>query len=281
MADKDTFVKFSEFLSLKRYSQSTIGAYLSMVGKFQEFLGLVPMERLNGDIILIQTMDFIKAKGYSASSHKQVLGALGLFYVDFMRIGVDFRSIYPSRKEKRLPQILSLEEVGSIIAKTENLKHKTILMTVYGLGLRRSELRNLKISDIDGNRMLVHIKQAKGKKDRVVPLSIRLLEQLREYYKCYRPKIYLFNGPKGEPYSTSSVRSIFASACQRARIAKYVTLHSLRHAYATHLLDSGVDIRIIQQLLGHVNIKTTMTYTHVTTRSVQNVTSPLDFLHID
>ncbi|MEM6517176.1 MAG: tyrosine-type recombinase/integrase [Bacteroidota bacterium] len=281
MTHKDTFAKFSEFLALKRYSGSTINAYLSMVTKFQEFLGLVPMERLNNDVILIKTMDFIQAKGYSVSSHKQVLGALGLFYTDFMRIRVDFRNIYPARREKRLPQILALEEVELLISGTKNLKHRTILMTIYDLGLRRSELLNLKISDIDGNRMLVHIKQAKGKKDRVVPLSLKLLEQLREYYKSYRPKIYLFNGRKGEPYSTSSLRSIFTSACQRAKITKYVTLNSLRHAYATHLMDAGVNIRIIQQLLGHANIKTTMRYTRVTTRSVQNVTSPLDFLNIE
>ena len=209
------------------------------------------------------------------------MGALGLFYTDFMRMRVDFSSIYPSRKEKRLPQILALEEVELLILRTKNLKHKTILMTIYALGLRRSKLLNLKISDIDRNRMLVHIKQAKGKKDRVVPLSLKLLEQLREYYKSYRPKIYLFNGRKGEPYSTSSLRSIFTSACQRAKITKYVTLNSLRHAYATHLMDAGVNIRIIQQLLGHANIKTTMRYTRVTTRSVQNVTSPLDFLNIE
>ncbi len=281
MANKDTFVKFSEFLALKRYSSSTIRTYLSMVNKFQEFLGLVPVERLNNDAIVIKTMDFIHAKGYSASSHKQVLGALGLFYVDFMRIRVDFSNIYPSRKEKRLPQILALEEVELLILRTKNQKHKTILMTIYALGLRRSELLNLKISDIDGNRMLVHIKQAKGKKDRVVPFSHKLLKQLREYYRGYRPKIYLFNGPKGEPYSTSSLRSVFASACKRANITKYVTLHSLRHSYATHLMDSGVDVRIIQQLLGHANIKTTMRYTHVTTRSVKNINSPLDFLEID
>ena len=162
MTHKDTFVKFSEFLALKRYSGSTINAYLSMVTKFQEFLGLVRMERLNKDVILIKTMDFIQAKGYSVSSHKQVLGALGLFYTDFMRIRVDFRNIYPARREKRLPQILALEEVELLISGTKNLKHRTILMTIYDLGLRRSELLNLKISDIDGNRMLVHIKQAKG-----------------------------------------------------------------------------------------------------------------------
>ena len=180
-----------------------------------------------------------------------------------------------------MPQILAKEEVAKIIGKTKNHKHRTILLTTYALGLRRSEVINLKVADIDGNRKLVHIKNAKGHKDRVLPLSDKLLRLLRDYYKDYRPKEYLFYGTDHGKYSQTSLRSIFKKACRTASIKKHVTFHSLRHAYATHLLDSGVDIRMIQELLGHNSIKTTMRYTHVTTRCIQNIQSPIDFLDLD
>jgi len=151
-----------------------------------------------------------------------------------------------------------------------------MLMTCYGLGLRRSEVLDLRINDIDGGRRLVHIKNAKGNKDRIVPISEKLLVLLREYYSAYKPRGYLFYGIKHDRYSETSFRNVFTQACKRANIRKNVTIHSLRHAYATHLMDNGTDIRLIQELLGHNSIKTTMQYTHVTTRSIQNVRNPLD-----
>lgn len=279
--DKVTSVKFSQFLALKRYSPKTIEIYANRVSKFQDFVGETPIERLDAQAIIIKSLDFVRCRNYGTSTHKQVMGALKLFYCHFLGVKISFAPVYPSRRQRFLPQILSKEEVAGIFSVTQNLKHKTILMTIYALGLRRSELIHLKISDIDGQRMLVHIKNAKGAKDRVVPLSQKLLAQLRKYYRAYKPHHFLFYGTNQQKYSESSLRNIFAKACNRANIKKQVTLHGLRHAYATHLLDSGVDIRIIQELLGHNNIKTTMRYTHVTNRSIQHLKSPLDFLEIE
>ncbi|MDC6367607.1 MULTISPECIES: tyrosine-type recombinase/integrase [Flavobacteriaceae] len=280
MADKDTFVKFSEFLKLKRYSPSTINTYTSLIHRFQRFVGETPLEKLDHHVIVSKVLDFIKKQRYGTSAHKQLLGALRVFYNEFNSIKIDFTTIYPTRKQKFLPEILSKEEVERMLRVTTNLKHKTILLCIYGLGLRRSELIQLKLSDIDGQRMMVHIKNAKGQKDRVVPLSPKLLAHLRNYYRAYKPNHYLFYGAKKQKYSETSLRSIFRKACREANIKKHVTPHSLRHAYATHLMDSGVSIRIIQELLGHNSLKTTMKYTRVTTKSMRNIKTPVDFLNI-
>jgi site-specific recombinase XerD len=160
---------------------------------------------------------------------------------------------------------------------TKNLKHKAMLTTIYALGLRSGELINLKMSHIDKHRGTIIIKAAKGKRDRLLPFPESLKIMLREYYVKYKPKSYLFEGQK-KKYSPASLRAVFKSAMNRAGIRKEVTLHSLRHAYATHLLESGTDLRLIQELLGHNNIKTTMLYTHVSKRSMLQVKSPLDFL---
>ncbi len=278
MLDKDTFQKFGELLQLKRYSPNTIKTYVNMVVIFQKFIGRTPIERLNKENISISIIKLIKHKNYSTASHKQLIGALNIFYRDLFNRPIDFSPIYPARKQYTLPEILSKEEVRSIIEVTTNIKHKTIIMTIYALGLRRSELINLNISDIDSKRGVVHIKKGKGSKDRIIPLSKKLLSQLRTYFKIYRPEQFLFCGAKKNKYSAASLRNIFKSSCKKASINKHVTLHSLRHAYATHLMDNGTDVRLIQELLGHNSIKTTMRYTHVTTKSIKNIKSPLDFL---
>ncbi|MCL4164664.1 UNVERIFIED_CONTAM: hypothetical protein GTU68_007824 [Idotea baltica] len=160
---------------------------------------------------------------------------------------------------------------------TVNLKHKAMLTTIYALGLRSGELINLKMSHIDKYRDIITIKAGKGKRDRQLPFPESLKIILREYYIKYKPKTYLFEGQKSQ-YSPASLRAVFKDSVKRGGITKEVTLHSLRHAYATNLLESGTDLRLIQELLGHNNIKTTMLYTHVSKRSMLQVKSPLDFL---
>ena len=162
----------------------------------------------------------------------------------------------------------------------ENSKHKCLIMTAYSAGLRIGELLNLKPEDIDSKRMLITIRQGKGKKDRVTLLAGRLLELLREYYVKYHPKEYLFEGIAGGKYSASSVQSILKEACRKARITKHVTMHTLRHSFATHLLEHNTDIRYIQELLGHANPKTTQIYTHITTKGLDQLRSPLDYLEL-
>ena len=178
-----------------------------------------------------------------------------------------------------LPNVLSKEETKRLLLALRNVKHKTMLSLVYSCGLRRSELLNLKLPDIDSNRKLVIVRQAKGKKDRIVPLSDKILILLREYYVAYKPLQWLFEGQvKGERYDERSLANVLKQAVEKAEINKPVTLHWLRHSYATHLLESGTDLRYIQEILGHSRSRTTEIYTHVSNKSIQKIISPFDSL---
>jgi len=190
----------------------------------------------------------------------------------------EFYDLPRPKKPFKLPSVLAEEEVISLVQKIENIKHRAIILAGYSAGMRVSEIINLKVNDIDSKRMMIHIKAAKGKKDRMVPLSKRLLETLRDYYRKYKPKEYLFEGQTGESYSSRSIQLILSAAKLKAKVKKKGSTHMLRHSYATHLLESGTDIRIIQELLGHNSIKTTMRYTHVSRKSLDKVGSPLDKL---
>ena len=182
-------------------------------------------------------------------------------------------------REHKLPNVLSKEEVKKILEVPANMKHRVMLSVIYACGLRRSELLNLKPVHVDSKRQLLLIINSKGKKDRVVPLSERITVMLREYYKTYRPKEWLFEGQSpGTRYSEQSLQSVLKQALAKTGIRKPVTLHWLRHSYATHLLESGTDLRYIQEILGHKNSKTTEIYTHVSTKSLQKIKSPFDDL---
>lgn len=245
---------------------------------FRKFFNLSDehLEQLEDKDVITSIIKLVKTKNYSASSQKQLIGALNLFYKELFKRQIDFSIIYPVRRENYLPQILSKSEVKLLLDNTINIKHKAILSTIYGMGLRISEALNLKIIDIDSKRMLVHIKNAKGKKDRFVMLPENLLVLLREYFKKYRPEVYLFEGHYSKQYSASSIRKILKSSLNKAKIKKPTTVHTLRHTFATHLLENGTDIRIIQKLLGHKNIGTTLQYTQVAKSTIENVVSPLD-----
>jgi site-specific recombinase XerD len=182
-----------------------------------------------------------------------------------------FYSIERPRKEKQLPEVLAKEEIIKIINSTNNIKHRCIVGLLYSSGLRRSELLNLTITDIDSKRMVVKINNAKGNKDRISILSPSILKDLRHYYKAYQPKKYLFEGQKGNKYSVTSVLNIISAATKKAGILKRVTPHMLRHSFATHLLENGTDLRHIQLLLGHSSTKTTEIYTHVANRSFMEI----------
>jgi integrase/recombinase XerD len=175
-----------------------------------------------------------------------------------------------------LPNVLSKEEVLKIIDSTENIKHKTLLALIYSAGLRISEALSMKPKDIDSVRMLIHVKNAKGKKDRYTLLSEKVLTLLREYYLVYKPKEFLFEGQFGGMYSSRSAQIILKHAAKKALIKKTITLHTLRHSFATHLLESGTDLRYIQELLGHSSPKTTMIYTHVSNNSLKKIKNPFD-----
>lgn len=272
------FEEFKTILKIKRYSNSTINSYLNALNQFSKTLNYnqLRISKLEERDIILSTIKVIETKKYGISSQKQLIGALKLFYLELFKFDVDFSMIYPTRKTESLPQILSKQEVKQILSYYKNIKHKAIIGTIYGLGLRISELINLKISDIDSQRMLVHIKNSKGNRDRIVMLPQNLLVVLRKYFKKYKPANFLFEGQKQQQYSETSIRNILKDAVYRNNIKKHITVHSLRHSYATHLLENGTDIRIIQKLLGHKNITTTLQYTKVAESTLQNIKSPLD-----
>jgi integrase/recombinase XerD len=209
-----------------------------------------------------------------------VVNAIKLFFdkVEGAKLKVDL--VHRPKRPSLLPKVLAMEEVAAIINVLDNLKHKCMLSLIYSAGLRRSELIGMRIKNIDSKRMQLFIHQAKGRKDRIAPLSETVLQLLREYFKAYKPKDYLFEGINGEQYSERSLALVLKRACELAGIKKQVNLHMLRHSYATHLLESGTDLRYIQELLGHKSSRTTEIYTHVSQSSINKIISPLDKLNI-
>jgi integrase/recombinase XerD len=192
-----------------------------------------------------------------------------------------FFEIPRPKKPLKLPNVLAISQVEKLFSKLENLKHKTMLYLTYSAGLRVSEVVNLRIKDIHSERMVINIKGGKGKKDRMVILSEGILDLLRRYFSVYRPKDWLFEGQyRGSQYSARSLQQVFHRAKDDAKILQDVTFHSLRHSYATHLHESGTDIKLIQELLGHNDLKTTLRYTHVSTRTLTNIQSPFDKLNL-
>ena len=190
-----------------------------------------------------------------------------------------YRELERPKKIQQLPQVLSLDEVKSIFDHVDNTKHRAILMTIYSAGLRVGELIQLRIRDIDSHGMRIWVREGKGVKDRITVLSPKLLEILRAYFKEYRPKEYLFEGPNQSMYTAGSVRKVLYRAVSKAGIRKKVVPHTLRHSFATHLLESGTNLRYIQTLLGHTNPKTTEIYTHVSTKNLEEIKSPLDLMN--
>ena len=207
-----------------------------------------------------------------------MIATITKFYKEIFNRQISLKHLYPKRKEHKLPKFLTLEEVKQVLDATENLKHKAILTIIYSCGLRLSELINLKIADIKSESNLLLIRQSKGNKDRIVALPDKLLLLLREYYKVYQPKDFLFEGAKGDQYSERSVQLILKNAMSKAGVLSKGSVHTLRHSYATHLIKSGIDVRVVQELLGHNDIRTTMIYTHITDVDKKNTPSPLDFL---
>lgn len=271
---------FKAYLQQQRYSDNTIKSYADCLGSFFRFFNNKSVELYNPDDLIQFNNEYILKYNYSVSYQKQVINAVKLFFQLFPSTVFNVEQIQRPRNEKRLPIVLSLKEVESLLNCIVNIKHKTMIMMIYSCGLRRGELISLKIKDIDSDRMLVHIKQAKGKKDRMVPLSETMLSNLRNYVKVYRPDDILFTGQFGGEYSGTSLQAILRSALKKSKIIKPVTLHTLRHSYATHLLESGINLRYIQEVLGHSSPKTTQIYTHVSSEDYKKITNPLEKLSL-
>ena len=268
----------SNKLKERRYSQSTISVYTHCLRQFNAWLnGADPKDQKKKDID-----SFLRsvAKNYSRSTQNQYVNAIKFYYEQIVGRSKTFYDIDRPRKEKKLPIVLSQKEAKDLIDRAYNLKHKAIVVLLYSCGMRVGELINLKIEDIDSERMLISIRNAKGFKDRTVPLHPSSLNLLRQYFKKFRPREYLLNGQNGVKYSATSVRAVIRRSSKSAGIKKNVTPHTLRHSYATHLLESGVDLRIIQTILGHNSVKTTEIYTHVSKKHIANVYNPLDDISI-
>lgn len=270
---------FKNYLISQRYSPNTIKTYSDALGVFFQFHSNKAPEQLEIEDIIHFNTGYILRKNLSASYQNQVINAIKLFYRNRFNRVMDLNNIQRPRREKRLPNVLSKQEVKEILEAPTNLKHRAMLSLIYACGLRRSELLNLTLKDVLSDRNLLFIRQSKGKKDRVVPISDKIIEMLRTYYKAHKPKTWLFEGQyAGYQYSERSLQLVLKQALQKAGNEKPVSLHWLRHSYATHLLESGTDLRYIQELLGHSSSKTTEIYTHVTTKSLQQIRSPFDDL---
>jgi site-specific recombinase XerD len=260
---------------IARYSPSSIKSYIHAAGAFFRETGL-KVENVSEKEIEEYINERIRHGNISSAFQKHLLGALKLFYKFVFDRNIDVAHLYPSRKESKIPEVLSKEEVARIIEATENLKHKAIICTIYSGGLRLNECIDLKISDIDSGNMLIRISQGKGKKDRMVMLSGKLLLLLREYFLKHHPKKWLFEGVDDGQYSARSVQQIFKNSLHKAGVCKKASVHTLRHSFATHLIEQGTDIRYVQELLGHSNLKTTQIYTHITDLGKRKIKSPLD-----
>lgn len=271
---------YKDWLSSKRYSASTIKTYTEALSTFLKYYHHKPIVEITNNDIIAFNNDYILKNELSASYQNQIVNAIKLFFKTIEQSKIDISLVHRPKRYNPLPKVLAIEEISKIINALDNIKHKCMISLIYSAGLRRSELLNMKINHIDSKRMELFIEHSKGRKDRVVPLSSTVLQLLRSYYKAYQPKDFLFEGQSGENYSERSLALVLKSACQKAGIKKHVNLHMLRHSYATHLLETGTDLRYIQELLGHKSSRTTEIYTHVSQRALNKITSPLDKLDI-
>lgn len=272
--------EYTEKLKELRYSVNTLNVYTDLFEEFINYYPNKPVAEITEEEIIAFLRYLVNERKISTSYQNQSINAIKFYYE---RVLGGTRKIYlieRPRKENYLPEVLSEEEIALILKAIPNLKHKAIIMVIYSGGLRISELISLKVKDIDSDRMQIRISQAKGKKDRYTLLSKKTLLTLRLYFKEYKPKEWLFEGEGGGQYTDSSIYSVFKKALTAAKITKKVSIHSLRHSFATHLLENGTDLRYIQSLLGHSSSKTTEIYTHITNKGFDQIKNPLDKLDI-
>ena len=267
-----------ETLLLKAYSPNTIRTYCVEFSQLLYLLKDVPVDSLMPERLRSYFLYCTTTLNLSENQIHSRLNAVKFYFEQVLRHENFFFEIPRPRKKTILPKVISKSDISKIFSKIDNLKHLIMLKLCYGMGLRVSEIVNLKITNIDSQRMAVHIEASKGKSDRYVTLPSSILDDLRNYYCTYRPKTYLFEGQNGGQYAIRSAQAVFKNAMQRAKINKAVGIHGLRHSYATHLLECGTDMYFIQKLLGHRDIKTTEIYAKVSNRQMVNIKSPLDDL---
>ena len=265
-------------LRIRNYAVRTQKRYIEVVAQFAKYHGRSP-EFLGIEHIRDYQVHLVETKKVSLSLIRQVVAALRFLYKFTLRRDFPIEFIPYPKKERRLPVVLSRREMAQFLKAVLNQKHRTLLMVAYGTGLRISEVTHLRPGDIDSERMVVRVQQGKGRKDRYVALSPILLNELRAYWKAYKPGAWLFPGARpDQPIGASSIQKVCGVVAQKAGLQKKVTPHMLRHSFATHLLESGTNVRVIQVLLGHGSLNTTMRYTQVANHTLRLVKSPLDLL---
>ncbi|AHM59135.1 integrase/recombinase [Flammeovirgaceae bacterium 311] len=268
----------------KGYSSSTLNTYYSLMGRFIRQLGITEeqtLKDLQSHTINLYHSRWMAQGNVKAASVNQSVSAIKFYMLHVQGKKLDGVDLVRVKRDKQLPKVMSQEELRAVLSASGNLKHRCMLSLLYSSGLRAGELINLKLTDIDWERKQIRIRYAKGKKDRMTILSNVLCQLLRAYLEAYQPQHWVFEGQWGDQYTDSSLRSVFKQALHKAKIDKPFTLHSLRHSFATHLLEGGTDLRYIQSLLGHNSSKTTEIYTHVSQQAVQNIQSPLDRLDLN
>jgi len=274
--------RFVRDLEIRNYSPQTIRSYTYAIERMSKHYDCCPSQ-ISADQIK-EFLHKLQQDGKSWSTINMTMSACNLLYTDTLQQIEKVQKLKRPRLIRKLPVVLSVEEVALLLEAIKNLKHKAIVATLYSSGMRVGELISLKINDIDSKRGRISIRDPKGNRDREVPLSNKLIVLLRQYYRAYRPQEYLFNGQSKSkeisPYSCSSVRNILKRNLKKAGIDKNISSHTMRHSYATHLLNKGIDVRIIQRLLGHKSVKTTMIYCHLASDQFDKTGSPLDDIAI-
>jgi integrase/recombinase XerD len=275
----DKIARFSDWMHSRRYSGSTVNTYIDSLRAFLKFFHTKAIEDISNDDIIFFNNEHILRNNFSASYQNQVVNAVKLFFRHIEKRSIDVDLIHRPKRQKLLPNVLSKEEVKMILEAAQNIKHKTMLSLIYACGLRCGEILRLKPDHVDTRRGILIIKQSKGRKDRIAPLSLKTIEMLKRYREAFKTTTYLFEGQNaGSPYDERSLQNVLKQNVARAGITKPVSLHWLRHSYATHLLENGTDLRYIQEILGHSSSKTTEIYTHVSNKAIQKITSPFDYL---
>jgi site-specific recombinase XerD len=264
------------FLEGKRFSKSTIATYSGTILEFLRFTDQKPVDKLDENDVRNYIEWAVKTLNYAVSTHRQMVSGFKHFAYFYPACAINIDKIYMPKKDRKLPVIASMEEIISLLQITKNLKHRVVIAVLYSSGLRISEIINLKLSNFDFKRKQLYIQNGKGRKDRYATIAESAFPLIKNYYETYKPKVYFIENPKGGKYSPESIRAFLKKSLKLAGITKSITPHTLRHSYATHMLEQGIGIRHIQELLGHSRPETTMIYTHVTRKDLEQIKSPLD-----